>query len=391
MKVAFYLNLQGAGHCRRFEAIAPYLPTDFELAAVGMDGPPEVAVPSRPIERVSVPGYGPRSHNPFVQQQTAHDYHDFLVNHGDNTPFTVAMVSFLSTWQPDLVVSDVGLEASILARMCGIPVIYGRQHGRRWDKGHTLAYDWACSLLAPFSEDLEQSDCPQWIRNKTFYSGGFSRFSGREKPKIAPLSYSTKKPNILVMTGFGGTQITPQDVITAAKSTPQWQWHFLGAHPIESSFIHSPGLVQDVWPYLCHADLVIANAGHNSTMEIGAAGVPSICIPAQRYFDEQECKAAVLESMNLSVVTRRWPNPDDWPKLWQQAITLPVARWQSLQDVDAPKRAAQHIADIARRCVRQRVDYPAADDSSADDLDIINQTKAIHAKAAQPKKAIATP
>lgn len=351
MKIAFYLNLQGAGHCRRFEAIARHLPTEFELAAVGMDGPPKIAI-GRPVECVSVPGYGPKSNNPFVDQQTSQEYHDFLVNHGDNTPFTAAMVRFLSQWQPDLVVSDVGLEASILARMCGIPVIYSRQHGNRWDKGHTLAYEWACSLLAPFSKKLEQSDCPQWIREKTVYSGGFSRFAGRKKASIAPSSYSTQKPNVLVMTGFGGTQITPQDVATAAESTPQWQWHFLGAHAIDSPFIHSPGMIEDVWPYLCHADLVIANAGHNSTMEIGAAGVPSICIPAERYFDEQHCKAAVLASMKLSIVSDGWPQPDAWLELWQQAMTLSPTRWQTLQDADAPRRAAQHIADIARKCRR---------------------------------------
>ncbi len=312
----------------------------------------EVGDIGRPVERVSVPAYGPKSHNPFVRQQTAHDYHDFLVNHGDNTPFTVAMVSFLSRWQPDLLVSDVGLEASILARMCGIPVIYSRQHGKRWDKGHTLAYDWACSLIAPFSEELEQLDCPQWIREKTFYSGGFSRFAGREKATKAPSGYSTERPNVIVMTGFGGTQITPRNVATAAIATPQWQWHFLGADAIASPFVHSLGLVKDVWPYLCHADLVIANAGHNSTMEIGAAGVSSICIPAPRYFDEQECKAAVLKSKELSIVSRKWPEPAEWPDLWRRAIALSPSRWQPLQDTDAPKRAAQHIAEITRRCCR---------------------------------------
>ncbi|MGB3295156.1 MAG: hypothetical protein WBB01_19405, partial [Phormidesmis sp.] len=139
MKVAFYLNLQGAGHCRRFEAIAPYFPPDCELAVVGMDGPPPIADVGRAVAQVSVPSYAPPSPSLFMQQQTLHDYHDFLVNHGGNAAFTLAMVSFLSRWQPDLLVADVGLEASILGRMCGIPVIYGRQHGQRWDKGHTLA------------------------------------------------------------------------------------------------------------------------------------------------------------------------------------------------------------------------------------------------------------
>ena len=356
MRVAFYLNLQGAGHCRRFEAIAPYFPPDCELAAVGMDGPPAIADVGRPVERVSVPGYAPPSPSQFMQQQTLHEYHDFLVNHGGNAAFTLAMVSFLSRWQPDLLVADVGLEASVLGRMCGIPVIYGRQHGQRWDKGHTLAYEWAYSLWAPFSEAMEQADTPPWIQAKTFYSGGFSRFSGVEKAADVPPSYAKRKPNILVMTGFGGTAITPQKIALAAEATPEWQWHVLGAHLPDGQAVRYHGVVESVWPYLCHADLVIANAGHNATMEIGAAGVPSICIPAERPFAEQLCKAQVLQDLELSIVSRNWPEPTAWAELWQRAQALDHSGWVALQPTEAPQRAAQYIAQIASQCVKPKIE-----------------------------------
>ncbi len=351
MKIAFYLNLQGAGHCRRFEAIAPYFPSDCQLAVVGMDGPPAITDIGRPVERVSVPGYGPRSPSLFMQQQTLHDYHDFLVNHGDNAAFTLAMVSFLSRWQPDLLVADVGLEASILGRMCGIPVVYGRQHGQRWDKGHTLAYEWAYSLWAPYAAAMEQADCPQWVREKTFYSGGFCRFTGRQRAAVAPSGYAKDKPNILVMTGFGGTEITPQKMAIAAAATPTWRWHWLGSHaPIDG--VKGHGVVEDVWPYLCHADLVVANAGHNSTMEIAAAGVPAICIPAARPFAEQQCKAETLRALGLSVVVSTWPESSQWPELRQQSHQQNRSGWAQLQDIESPQRAAHYIAQIAQRCMR---------------------------------------
>ena len=349
MKIAFYLNLQGAGHCRRFEAIAHQFSSHCELAVVGMDGPPPVADIGRPITKVSVPGFAPAPNNSFLQQQTSHDYHGLAVNHGGNAAFTRAMVTFLSDWQPDLLVVDVGIEASILARMCGIPTVYSRQHGKRWDKGHVLAYEWACGLLAPFSARMEQADCPQWIREKTFYSGGFCRFSGRERSSIAPPSYAIDKPNVIVMTGFGGTEITGAAIAQSAQANPQWCWHLLGDGSDVKGVV-SHGVVEDVWPYLCQADLVIANAGHNSTMEIAAAGVASVCIPAWRHFDEQECKAQVLDRLGLSVVVATWPQPGAWPELWGKSRRL-SSDWHDLQDVAAPKRMAEYLVEVASRCM----------------------------------------
>ncbi len=367
MKIAFYLNLQGMGHCRRFEAIAPYFPTNCQLAVIGMDGPPAVDKLSRPIERISVPGFGPASDLPFMQQQTAPDYHGLLVNHGQNTAFVLAMVSFFSRWQPDLLVVDVGLEASILARMCGIPTLYVRQHGHRWDKGHRLAYEWACALWAPFSAKMEQLDCPDWIQRKTFYSGGFSRFSGLssslssgmckiakkmpQKMVEAPASYAKTKPNILVMTGFGGTTITPEKISIAAAATPDWQWHYLGKR-LNMVGVCSEGIVENVWPYLSHADLVIANAGHNSVMEIAAASVPAIFIPAERPFSEQICKSQTLKRLNLGIVVEKWPTDSQWHDLKQQAHSQDLSQWQQVQDGGAAQRAARFIAKIAEQCTK---------------------------------------
>lgn len=362
MRIAFYLNLQGAGHSRRFEAIARHLPADCELAVIGMGAQPQIANMGRPVRRVSVPRFGEPSALPFVQQQTSHDYHDFAVNHGQNAPFCLGMVSFLSRWQPDLMVVDVGLEASILARMCGIPTIYMRQHGCRWDRGHQLAYEWACSLLAPFDERMEQAECPDWIQEKTVYSGGFSRFSGWEKSEHMPISYANDRPNILVMTGFGGTEITRHQLMAAASATPAWQWHFVGAQaqphfneeyqdePLSRNVCYH-GVVEDIWPYLCHAALVVSNAGHNSTMEIMTAGVPALFIPAKRPFTEQACKAEMIESLNLGVVSTQWPEPSDWRKIYARSHALdPMLRAQ-VQSAQAPKIAADHIANIARQCM----------------------------------------
>lgn len=87
-------------------------------------------------------------------------------------------------------------------------------------------------------------------------------------------------------------------------------------------------------------------------MEIAAAGVPSLCIPAARPFDEQVCKAAVLRRLNLSVVVEQWPAPLDWPALMKRAIALEPNRWQPLQTEQAAARVAEYIVQIAQKCAR---------------------------------------
>jgi UDP-N-acetylglucosamine--N-acetylmuramyl-(pentapeptide) pyrophosphoryl-undecaprenol N-acetylglucosamine transferase len=361
MKIAFYLNLQGLGHCRRFELVARHLPADCQLAVVGMDKIAPIADIGRPVKRVSVPGFGARSNNPFLQKQTAYNYHGLLVNQGENARFTLSMVTFLSEWKPDLLVVDVGLEAAVLARMCGIPVLYARQHGQRWDKGHTLAYEWACSLWAPFATTLEQDDCPLWIRNKTFYSGGFSRFTGQPKAQRPPNTFGQRQGDVVVMVGMGGTEITLSAIAKTAASLPQYQWHVLGINALPDgthrsmtlpSNLFCQGMVADVWPYLSWATAVVSNAGHNSVMEIDAAAVPFICMPAFRPFEEQHCKATVLARLNRCIAVEHWPTSVEWPDLLQRAIAQQRQSQRSpLQESGASLRAAEYIHQIAQLCM----------------------------------------
>lgn len=99
---------------------------------------------------------------------------------------------------------------------------------------------------------MEQENCPQWIREKTFYSGGFSRFQQMPKAAEVPDSYSPRRPNILVMAGFGGTEITAAAIDSAAAANPQWDWHVLGVRTATSADEYTPknvhyhGVIEEV-------------------------------------------------------------------------------------------------------------------------------------------------
>lgn len=354
MRIAFYLNPQETGRCRRFEAIAQHLPPTFEIAVLGLGTRPPVTNLDRRVEQIGLPALEAVSQQRFAQQ-TSQNTPVSLLSHEKSAAFYQAMVSFLTSWQPDLLVVDTGLEAAALARECGISTLYIREHGQRWDQGHKLAYQSASSLLAPFPSEMEQSDCPDWIREKTLYSGGFSRFSQQEKAPHKPISYADDKPNILVMTGFKRADVTPKKFAEAASATPQWQWNFVGPQAklqapkvlSDNSCYH--GTIRDFWPYLCHADLVVSSAGHSLVMEIATANAPAIFIPDNRPFSAQQCRAAALKEMGLGIVCTGWPQPSEWPDLYQRSHNSTRMGWQQLQTPNAARFAAQHIAQIAQQ------------------------------------------
>lgn len=354
MKIAFYFSLQDTKHCRRFESVARHLPADCELAAVGIDKLPPIQDIGRAVERVSVPGFSiPSSSLPMQRPTSVSDYGLLGRNKGDNAEFTFAMVSFLSRWKPDLLVADVGLEAAILGKMCGIPVLYTRQHDQRWDKGLLLAYEYACSLWAPYAAGIEPADCPTWIRNKTFYSGGFGQFSGQEKAAQPPITYGKGKGDILVMTGSGEANISHSLIAEAAAAMPDYQWHQVGtALPLARTAMPRNmlrhGSFQNIWPYLCHADLVVANADHDSIMDVAAAGAPSVFISADRPLVGQIRDAQILSDLGLSIVVKDWPTAQAWSEVFEQAIAQEPSRWMLFQDAKAALRSAKYIYETAK-------------------------------------------
>ena len=49
----------------------------------------------------------------------------------------------------------------------------------RSDYPHLAGYDAAYKIFAPYPEIMECGSVPSWIREKTIYSLGFSRYSNR--------------------------------------------------------------------------------------------------------------------------------------------------------------------------------------------------------------------
>ncbi|WP_346291333.1 glycosyltransferase [Sphaerothrix gracilis] len=351
MKIGWFFNAHGSGHYHRLQAILPYFAKTTQLTSLSYQ-PAQLTHQGNQVPHITLPAYNQTGLNPYLRKQAWQTLHGMQLNHGVNAPVFAALTRWLATWRPDLMVVDVALEIALAARLCGIPVVYVRQHGKRWDLGHQIAYEGSMALIAPFSAAMEQADCPGWIQRKTWYSGGFCRFQPGATAR--PRAFQSDRPNIVVLIGSGGTAIQSADIAAAAQATPTWQWFVLGQlDPPESltANVRLLGRIKTVHPYLQHADLVVANAGHNTVMEIGAVEAPFLCLPAQRPFKEQLCKAEVLSRLDLAVVRHRWPSEAEWPALLQTAQAQPRHQWQTLRNPAAPQHIAQQLEAWTLKCL----------------------------------------
>ncbi len=261
---------------------------------------------------------------------------------------------WVQTHRPELLVVDVSVEITLLARLAGLPTVVVRQHGDRTDMAHAMAYQSAEALLAPFPELLEDDLTPPWVRAKTIYVPGFCRFE-TDQNAVEPV-----RRRIVAMAGRGGSGVNIAGLVQAAGATPDWDWHVAG--PVDETPPDSLppnlkllGWVDDTRSLLASAQIVVSAAGHNSVMEIATTGRPLIAIAEPRPFDEQVRKAAVLADRGLAVGLDRWPDSHRWPELMAAAARIDTDRWQSITRSDGARRAAQAIVDVADRCRAARL------------------------------------
>jgi UDP-N-acetylglucosamine:LPS N-acetylglucosamine transferase len=168
--------------------------------------------------------------------------------------------------------------------------------------------------------------------------GAFSRFDGRSPPTVEPERDGRRR--VLVLGGTGGGYYTSDELTASVAATPAWRWRVLG-----------PGRdwVEDPWPHLVAADVVVTHAGQNALAEIAAARRPAIVIPAERPHGEQNATAAALSERHLALCCPRWPAAGDWARLLEAVAATDGRRW----NVWAPGNGAVTAAAIVDRYAEQ--------------------------------------
>ena len=313
--VGFYVHHHGGGHANRCKLLArryhPRLVSVFTSAPerfAGWTGGRVIPLP---------PDVSPQR-DPAGDLLTDRVLHYAPVDLPDLSRRMAILADYIAEAQPERFIVDLSVEVALFARLCGARVDLVRLHGHRNDPAHTAAFQLADRLLAPFAPELEDAHTPQWVRDKTDYLGNFSRYDDRRETRAAARrgrGWGDDERVVTVINGSGGGERDTNYWIACARALPEWQWHLVGKlEPTEDApgNFHVAGFVDDTFPYLKGADVVIGSGGTNTMMEILAAGVPYLSLPEPRPFDEQVCKMRALERLGKTRVIETLPEPPAW-------------------------------------------------------------------------------
>lgn len=116
-----------------------------------------------------------------------------------------------------VLVVDVSVEVTLLARLLGRRVAVVAMRGERMDRPHRLAYDAAHLIIAPWTEATGEPGWPMARQRRTIFAGPISKFDDRRAP-----AHEDRVPGrkVLLVWGAGGRTITDEQVAATIAATP---------------------------------------------------------------------------------------------------------------------------------------------------------------------------
>lgn len=315
--VGYYVHHHGRGHASRFRRISDAWTFENELVALsesdvgGIELVPDV--PECPLD----PTAGGVFHwAPVGDPTLAHR--------------AAQIVGWLCARTPRGCVVDVSVEAALLCRLAGVATVVVRQHGDRTDVAHDLAYRSARRLLAPFPQELEHRMTPDWVVDKTDYSG----FIGAgDAPSCRPPPFVVDSDDVIVLWGAGGGELSDDSL--KALCCAVWPNRVICAGNIgaarsvgqsgSGSNLVRLGWLDRIGPLLTSRPTIVSSAGNNTVADAATAGCALVVVPQARPFDEQHRHAESLADAGVAAVAH---------------ATMSITAWRSALDVARGRRAA---------------------------------------------------
>lgn len=321
LTIGYYVHHHGRGHATRAGVIGA------ALAARGHDvtylgsGPLPDAGSRVVLERDDAGG-------PFVEAEASGALHWAPLG-GGYAARSGAIAAWVSAARPDVVVVDVSVEVTALVRLLGVPVVVVAQPGRRDDAPHTLAYDLASAVLAPWPAGLPVADHLERVRPKVVETGGISRFADAAPARAR--TTAGRPQGLLLVGGAGWDDPTWPDRLAAR--TPEIAWA-------------TPDGRERIDTLLGGADVVVTHAGQNAVADVACFGVPAVVVPQARPFAEQEEMAAALQRWGLARGMPLAAGVDDVAAAVAEAMSRGGGAWSRWASGGAARRACQAIEGV---------------------------------------------
>ncbi|RYF75211.1 MAG: hypothetical protein EOO39_07270 [Cytophagaceae bacterium] len=343
--IAFYVHHHGSGHLMRCLTISKLLLAEYQITFLGSGLSAYASILPPAIHCIELPLDTPSPTDVFYSRgNSVEGLHYAPLNVQGQRQRTALLTDFFLRESPLVLVVDVSVEVTLLARLCGVPTVVIKQHGYRNDLAHRLAYQSAQLVLAPYSIALQQHES-SWLARKLVYTGGFCRYLPQAN------SHPGEQANhVAVLIGTGGSSLDRTFVTHLAQQLPNWIVEVVGtltggeaAQPLFNLVLH--GHQDDPRWVIDQCRVIIGNAGHNTVMEMAALQKRFIVVPEPRPFEEQVVKATLLSDLALAHVI----DPKDLYQIsWSTLLTSvseDFPRWHGLVDEQASSRAAQMIRD----------------------------------------------
>lgn len=320
--IGYYIHHQGRGHLIRAASIARLL----EQPVLGLSSlpPPQDASPFSDWLRLARDDAAGND-----TDATAGGALHWVPRHDAGLRNRMsAIAAWVERSRPAAVVVDVSVEVAVMLRLLGVPVLVVAMPGDRDDAAHQLAYRLADAILAFWTQEIYD---PPWLaahRDRTHFLGAVSRFDGRPRLIGGP----GRPRTAVLLGGGGGSSITDAE---RAGLPSGWQWQQLGGN--------NGGWVEDPWPVLCAADVVVTHGGQNALADVAAAGRPAFVVPQPRPHNEQRRTAEALAAAGLAHTSATWPAPSDWPAALDTAQALGGAGWSRWRPGNAARQAASVV------------------------------------------------
>lgn len=337
--IGWYVHHHGWGHVTRMLAIRPHLAEDVTV----FSSLPRPAALTVGTTWVQLPFDADPVTGPDGERREAHELGDVTargalhwapVGHPGHRKRLAVMAAWISEHPVSAFVVDVSVEVTVLARLLGVPTVVVAQPGDRTDAPHRLGYDLADRILAPWAPGMVEATGLLGRADRVRRVGAVSRYDGRARD--AATGSGAERRVLFLSRTLDSPRLAEATALLRAEG---WA--------VETAGTGDDDRVDDVWPLLCRATVVVSAAGQNGVADLAAADARAVVLPQERPFDEQESTARALAALGYAQIAPADASAAQIVDLIQRAATT-TPRWGEWQVAGAAARAAAAIEEVVR-------------------------------------------